>query len=42
MHGTLDRTMETSIIDERAKSWDGESDFGEWIRSDLDTSIEQA
>ena len=41
MHGTLDQTMENSIIDERAKSWDGESDFGEWIRSDLDKSIEQ-
>ena len=41
MHGTLDQTMENSIIDERANSWDGESDFGEWIRSDLDKSIEQ-
>jgi hypothetical protein len=32
MHGTLEETLERSIIDERAKSWDGSSDFGDWIR----------
>ena len=32
MTGSIEETMERSIIDERAKSWDGESDFGDWIR----------
>ena len=32
MHGTLEETLERSIIDKRAKSWDGSSDFGDWIR----------
>jgi len=41
MKGSLEQTMKSSIIDEMAKSWDGESDFGDWIRSNIDTSIEQ-
>ena len=32
MRGTLEETLELSIIDERAKSWDGLADFGDWIR----------
>jgi hypothetical protein len=32
MHGTLEETLERSIIDERAKSWDESCDFGDWIR----------
>ena len=32
MTGSIEETMERSIIDERAKSWDGRSDFGDWIR----------
>ncbi len=32
MHGTLEETLKRSIIDERAKSWDGSCDFGDWIR----------
>ena len=32
MTGSIEETMERSIIDERAKSWDGGSDFGDWIR----------
>jgi len=34
MTGTLEDTMEMSIIDERADSWDESSDFGDWIRSE--------
>ena len=30
--GTIEETMGNSIIDERAKSWDGVTDFGDWIR----------
>tara|TARA_B100001123_G_scaffold393770_1_gene474001 strand:+ start:396 stop:1244 length:849 start_codon:yes stop_codon:yes gene_type:complete len=32
MMGSVEETMERSIIDEKAKSWDGNSDFGDWIR----------
>jgi len=32
MNGTMEETLRGSIIDERAKSWDGEVDFGDWIR----------
>tara|TARA_B100000700_G_scaffold91584_1_gene103381 strand:+ start:43980 stop:44825 length:846 start_codon:yes stop_codon:yes gene_type:complete len=32
IRGTLEDTMEDSIIDQRAMEWDGECDFGEWIR----------
>lgn len=31
--GTLAETMRDSLINARARSWDGESDFGQWIRS---------
>ena len=34
MTGTLEETLEMSIIDERGNSWDGLSDFGDWIRSE--------
>jgi hypothetical protein len=34
MTGTLEETLEMSIIDERANSWDESSDFGDWIRSE--------
>ena len=34
MTGTLEETLEMSIIDERGDSWDGLSDFGDWIRSE--------
>ena len=34
MRGTLEETLEMSIIDKRADSWDGMSDFGDWIRSE--------
>ena len=30
--GTIEETLRDSIIDERAKSWDGLTDFGDWIR----------
>ena len=30
--GTMEETLRNSIIDERAKSWDGVTDFGDWIR----------
>ena len=30
--GTIEETMRNSIIDEKAKSWDGVVDFGDWIR----------
>ena len=29
----LTTTMQRSRIDERALSWDEESDFGDWVRS---------
>ena len=29
---TLENTLEKSIIDSKAKTWDGKSDFGNWIR----------
>mgnify|MGYP001213832041 CR=1 FL=1 len=32
MTGSIEETMERSIIDEVAISWDGGSDFGDWIR----------
>ncbi len=32
MNGSIEETLESSIIDVRAKSWDGDSDFGDWIR----------
>ena len=32
MNGTVEETMQRSIIDERAKTWSGDSDFGDWIR----------
>ncbi len=32
MEGTIEETLRNSIIDERAKSWDGTADFGDWIR----------
>ena len=34
MTGTLEETLEMSIIDEKGNSWDGSSDFGDWIRSE--------
>jgi hypothetical protein len=30
--GTIEETMRNSVIDEKAKSWDGLVDFGDWIR----------
>ena len=30
--GTIEETLRNSIIDERAKSWDDLTDFGDWIR----------
>ena len=33
MSGSMEETLEKSIVDERGKSWDGDSDFGHWIRS---------
>lgn len=30
--GTVEETLERSRIDQRAKDWDGETDFGDWIR----------
>ena len=41
MTGTLGETLQMSIIDERADSWDGSSDFGDWIRSEgsIDSSL---
>ena len=41
MTGTLEETLQMSIIDERADSWDGSSDFGDWIRSEgsIDSSL---
>ena len=35
MSGSIEETLERSIIDEKAKNWDNKSDFGDWIRSDL-------
>lgn len=32
MNGTIEETLQRSIIDDRAKSWSGDSDFGDWIR----------
>ena len=29
---SLENTLEKSIIDSKAKTWDGKSDFGNWIR----------
>ena len=34
MTGTLEETLEMSIIDQRGNSWDESSDFGDWIRSE--------
>ena len=41
MTGTLEETLQMSIIDERADSWDGSSEFGDWIRSEgsIDSSL---
>ena len=33
MGASIDESMESSKIDEKAINWDGESDFGDWIRS---------
>ena len=33
MGTSIDESMESSKIDERAINWSGESDFGDWIRS---------
>lgn len=33
LDGDLETTMRTSIVDQRGASWDGVSDFGDWIRS---------
>ena len=32
VEGTIEETLRDSIIDEKAKSWDGVTDFGDWIR----------
>ena len=32
IEGTIEETLRNSIIDEKAKSWDGVVDFGDWIR----------
>ena len=32
IRGSLEETMENSIIDPRAMEWNGDSDFGDWIR----------
>ncbi len=32
IEGTIEETLMNSIIDERAKSWNGATDFGDWIR----------
>ena len=32
MNGNIEETMRKSVIDEKAKSWSGDSDFGDWIR----------
>ena len=32
MTGSVEETLQRSIIDHRGESWDGVSDFGEWIR----------
>ncbi|HJM30167.1 MAG TPA: DUF4105 domain-containing protein [Candidatus Thalassarchaeaceae archaeon] len=34
LNGTLEETMEMSVIDDKADKWNGESDFGDWIRSE--------
>ena len=31
MTGSIEETMERSIIDERAKAWDEGADFGDWF-----------
>ena len=31
--GTLEQTLESSLIDQRSAEWDEESDFGDWIRT---------
>ena len=33
LDGTLEQTLESSLIDQRSAEWDGESDFGDWIRT---------
>jgi len=30
---SLEQTLESSLIDRRSAEWDGESDFGDWIRT---------
>jgi len=32
LDGSLEQTMESSRIDQRSLDWDGESDYGNWIR----------
>ena len=32
MVGSIEETLQNSIIDHKGESWDGESDFGDWIR----------
>ena len=41
MTGTLEETLEMSIIDGKGDSWDGSGDFGDWIRSEgsIDSSL---
>ena len=29
----LDQTLESSLIDQKSAEWDGEVDYGDWIRS---------
>ena len=33
MGTSIDESMESSKIDEKAINWSGESDFGDWIRA---------
>lgn len=32
LDGSLEQTLESSLIDQRSAEWDGESDYGDWIR----------
>jgi len=32
LDGSLEQTMESSLIDQCSLDWDGESDYGNWIR----------
>ena len=33
LDGSLEQTLESSLIDQRSAEWDGECDFGDWIRT---------